>query len=290
MSRMCSALSSLLTAPLADGVKWPCKVRWSSRVHNPKISVHPLGHVELVLPKKIQFTLFQQQEFLQSMLPWLQKTLDRILPRAVQHKKAEQLLQEYTGILSAKALPQSIHLPLLGEHWKISKHDKVGGYIRAKELRKASETHTSLPSLTQDSYGELGIYAKETEIFMCCLLLQRWLVKKATEALTLRTKKLADIMNVDIAKVSVKAQRGRWGSCTSAGNISLNGRLLLLQPYLVDHVIYHELCHRVHMNHSTAFKKLLEKFSPQSLQKDKELSHTWKNLPLWALLSKHTLS
>ncbi len=287
MSRVLpSSLNSLLTAPLADGVKWPCRVRFSPRVQRPKISVNPLGHVELVLPQKLHFSLLQQQEFLHSMLPWLQKTLDKLLPRSAQQSKAEQLLQEYTGALSAQTLPQNIYLPLLNENWRIEKYAKVGGYVRAKELHQPSSLHPSQVSPPYSlSTGELGLFAHDTENYACCLVLQKWLIKKARPVLAALTQNLANTMQVSIAKVSVKAQRGRWGSCTSAGNISLNCRLLLLKPHLVEHVIMHELCHRTHMNHSTAFKTLLESFSPQSQEKDKELVEAWKNLPQWALLA-----
>ncbi len=54
-------------------------------------------------------------------------------------------------------------------------------------------------------------------------------------------------------RVSVRAQRSRWGSCTSRGTVSLNWRLLQAAPGIVDYVVVHELCHLLVPNHSPRF-------------------------------------
>lgn len=53
-------------------------------------------------------------------------------------------------------------------------------------------------------------------------------------------------------------QRHRWGSCTTAtGHIRISSRLAEVPPWVLDHVIVHELAHLVVPDHSPAFHELL---------------------------------
>ncbi len=237
------------------------------------MSVNAQGFVELIVPAQRRYSHEALQDFVHAMLPWLQKTLDKLIPRAAQAQRAEHCLQKITGSLQVDILPVSISLPLVQQDFTVSMQAKRGGYAKVQEARAAL------------GGSELILYAKDTEVRACCLLLQKWLVKKAAPPLQERTLALAHRMGLTVQHIRIGAQRGRWGSCSAEGNINLNGRLLLLPTYLVEHVILHELCHRVHMNHSADFKKLLESVSPQSVQKDKELALAWQALPLWVLIS-----
>ncbi len=258
---------SPLWAPLADNISWPCAMRLSARVKRAKIRVDGQGFVELVIPQKSSYTPVEVQKFLESMLPWLQKTLDGIVARPEQAQRAAHCLQKITGSLEADILPISIALPMLQENWQLEIQHKRGGYVKVQEM------------------GNLVLYAHSHEVRLCCKVLQKWLMRKALIPLQECTQAKAAHLGLHVGKVSIGAQKGRWGSCSSEGNIRLNCRLLLLPVHLVEHVILHELCHRVYMNHSKDFKALLEKVSPQSLHKDKELERAWRELPLWSLIS-----
>ena len=54
-------------------------------------------------------------------------------------------------------------------------------------------------------------------------------------------------------RIFIRYSQTRWGSCSSLGNISLNGYLDFLPDELFHYVICHELTHLQHMNHSRAF-------------------------------------
>jgi predicted metal-dependent hydrolase len=65
-----------------------------------------------------------------------------------------------------------------------------------------------------------------------------------------------------LRRVFIKNSKSRWGSCSSAGNLNFNYKLLFLPPALVDYVVVHELCHLRHFNHGPEFWALVAEVLP----------------------------
>jgi len=83
------------------------------------------------------------------------------------------------------------------------------------------------------------------------------------------------------SRVTIRLQQSRWGSCSSRGSISLNAKLLLLPPALVDHIILHELAHlRVH-NHSQDYWDFLTLLDPEWRQHKVDLRQVEATMPAW---------
>ena len=92
--------------------------------------------------------------------------------------------------------------------------------------------------------------------------LKKWYKKQALEYITKRVDYYKDIIGVTVNSVSIKSRKTQWGSCDSNGDITFSWRLVMACPEAIDYVVIHELCHRKHMDHSTAFWKLVQKHMP----------------------------
>lgn len=58
-------------------------------------------------------------------------------------------------------------------------------------------------------------------------------------------------------KIFIRFSSSRWGSCSSLGNISLNGYLISVPDEYFEYVLIHELTHLCHLNHSVDFWQMM---------------------------------
>ena len=86
-----------------------------------------------------------------------------------------------------------------------------------------------------------------------------WLAKNTLPEIT---KHLAKRYGFSPARISIRNQKTRWGSCSNSGTISLNWRLVQVPAYVRDYVILHELAHLEHLDHSPKFWGRLAKLCP----------------------------
>ncbi|MFA5713222.1 MAG: SprT family zinc-dependent metalloprotease [Bacteroidales bacterium] len=72
-----------------------------------------------------------------------------------------------------------------------------------------------------------------------------------------RVAYLSALHNLHPTELKIRRSKGRWGSCSSNGVLSLNSHLMRLPQELCDFVILHELAHLRHHNHGREFYTLL---------------------------------
>src|SRR5437870_4290209 len=72
------------------------------------------------------------------------------------------------------------------------------------------------------------------------------------------TRRYPRRMEIEI-RVSPRARRG---SCAPSGTVSLNWRLALAPPAVLDYVVVHEFCHLHEANHGPRFWALVEQRRP----------------------------
>lgn len=123
-----------------------------------------------------------------------------------------------------------------------------------------------------------GAAENKQQVFV---LLEAFFKDYARTYLKLRLDKLSHEFNLPYNRLTIRAQKTRWGSCSSKKNINLNYRLLFIEKNLLDYILLHELVHTVHMNHSKAFWLYFESLMPDARRRDKQVNQMGKNLPCW---------
>lgn len=99
------------------------------------------------------------------------------------------------------------------------------------------------------------------------------LVKQARILITQRVEYYAPIVGVSYNRIAIKDAKTRWGSCSRDGNLNFSFRLVLKPLELLDYVVVHELCHRIHMNHSKEFWQEVERILPDYKDRRKRLKY-----------------
>lgn len=231
----------------------PVRVRVSARARRASLSVCRLDGIVLTLPRR--FDQRQVPALLAEWQPWLQRQLQRL---AAEHEARPEL--------SPQVLPARIRLPAVDGSWEVAYAPPgKAGSVRVREAKEYLELH-----------GATG------NADLCRSALQRWLARQARAALAPLARRLAEQHGFSFQRLNIRAQRTRWGSCSSSGTISLNQHLLFLAPELVRCVVLHELCHTRWMNHGPRFQALLRRLEPECAALDERIHAGWREIPGWA--------
>ena len=211
----------------------------SNRARRLTIKIDRKGQVIVVSPRFIPQQLInsfvaQHQDWIEERLKAFQKTANKAGTLTIYGKEYEKVV---------KYVPKQ----------------KLGILIRGNEVvfnTPEAATPTSEPTI---------LWSKKHE-----QALERFLKSSAETYVVTRTAQLAEKMNTQYGRITMREQSSRWGSCSSAGNLNFNWRLVHATPKIIDYVIIHELVHRTHMDHSKRFWDLVALYDP-----DYQLHRGW---------------
>lgn len=228
-------------------------VRPSPRARRARLTYDPRRGLTVVIPQR--FDRSRVAALVEANLPWIERTRAR-LGEAPRDPVVEG------------PFPRRLVLAALGETWELD-YAPAPRPVRVRAVA---------PSQLRVFGGTVG---PANEVHAA---LQAWLARRAAAALTPAVRSLATELGVGekLVRVSIRAQRSRWGSCSARGTISLNRSLLFLPPELCRLVLLHEACHLRELSHSPRFWQLLESHEPDAGTLRRALRDAWRHVPAWA--------
>jgi predicted metal-dependent hydrolase len=162
---------------------------------------------------------------------------------AFARSKAEWLQDRLAALPEQVPFNDGAQLPLLGRTHRI-RHDTHSHSVRIGrgEIVVAGEA-AHLPRRVAD-----------------------FLRREARRECAERARRLARRLGLNVARISIRDPKSRWGSCSHKGHLSFSWRLIFAPEWVLDYVIAHEVAHLIEMNHGPRFWRLVERLYPDSVR------------------------
>ena len=243
-----------ITAHLNDSSAFDYQLRVSARARFVRLYVSPQRGLEVVVPRG--FNCKDLPDVLSQKSSWIRRALERV-----------QAQRE--TLLSAPAwqLPERIHFRAVDVEWAVVARLSSG-------LRLSASTPAP---------REIEISGPIENEALGRAVLGRFLVVQAEIHLPPLLDALSRETGLAYRRVVIRRQRSRWGSCSAQGAISLNAALLFLPAHLTRYVLVHELCHTVHLNHSSRYWSLVARHYSQHRAAEYEMRRARDHVPGWAM-------
>lgn len=271
------------TFPSPGDVGWPPRhdVRTSPRARRVRLRIVPRRGLEVVIPRG--FSATRIPEVLERHRTWIVRALLRAglaepVPGAVGQAGggaggagAGTILPgggAFLGPDGIRSVPGEVLLPAVQARYAVIRAPLAPGM--RPELR---EVDAALRLRVPEGGAGDGVAVD---------LLRDWLRAVGRRKLAPWLHGLAVEHGFHYQRCVVRMQQTRWGSCSARGTISCNASLLFLPRELARHVLLHELCHTVHLDHSSRFHALLDKVDPDAALWREGLRSGWSHVPWWA--------
>jgi predicted metal-dependent hydrolase len=224
---------------LLDGRELAYTLRESPRARRLRLLIRPEGGLEVVVPRRT--TRARIEQVLREKAGWIDATLAR-------------LAREAAAIPAPAPLAHGQTLPFAGHELRLA-------------LLLAAPGKRSYTRLTGQTLA-LTVADGRQETIRAAL--EAWYRAQARTVFAERIAHCNAVYGFTFGRVSIKEQKSRWGSCSRAGNLNFNWRLLLAPLPVLDYVVYHELAHLKELNHSPRFWRLVARACP-----DYETHRAW---------------
>ncbi len=198
------------------------------------------------------------QNFLATKEKWIEKHLQKFELQSEQFPEKQLKPGERFLLKGEKLKLVLVPTPL----------DRIFFSVDSSLLRMHMPQPVPLPNSV---FGGIGKGLTEPNSKKGFSSLQDFYRREAERSIPERVNFWAQKMSLLPKQVHLRNQKTRWGSCSSRGSIQINWRLIAAPPEVLDYVIVHELSHLQHMNHSSKFWQLVEKYQANFQSSEKWL-------------------
>ena len=197
----------------------------SRRARAWRVAIHPYTGLSVVVPIGARLDI---TTLLESQADWITRHLDRLArnPLPTRAPLAHGSPLSFRG--------ESVRLDVAGDSSEGPRYDPATRTLRI---------------------GAVGARRLQTEV-------EAWYRRQAKEIFVERLDMVNATLRYRFARVSIRDQRTRWGSCSATGTLSFNWRLLMAPPTVLDSVVAHELTHLVDRTHAPSFWRRLALLDP----------------------------
>lgn len=177
-------------------------------------------------------------EFLESRRSWVEKNLRHFA--------------EYEKAMPPETLQEGAKYPYFGRDLTL----RISMTPGTKIFFSADEEFLTL-------YVPLErLRAVRADLSLAHSALREFYQREGAKVLKQKTWEWAEKSGLQPKEVKIREARTRWGSCHPRGTISLNWRLAVFRPEIIDYVVVHELAHLRQPNHSSKFWDLVGEIMP----------------------------
>lgn len=137
-------------------------------------------------------------------------------------------------------------------------------WYREKDAEALLQKHRQWIEKTRAKMAEKTVFPQDAETIDL-------LKKKALAVIPAKVEHYSKIMELYPKEVKIGRAKGRFGSCSSKGNLNFSCYLMLYPEEAIDYVVVHELAHLKCRGHDHRFYNLVAKYMPDYKEREKLL-------------------
>jgi predicted metal-dependent hydrolase len=225
------------------GLGLPILLRRSSRARRFSLQVSE-ARLGAILTMPVYSSFAEADEFLSRHLDWLKERV--------------------AGLSEPVPFTHGAIVPLRGDAYALrfagSVRKRGVVWIEAAEDAKPAPAWSQGARLSARRLPRLVVSGEEEHAPRRLL---DWLKRQAHQDLRARVGVHAGRLGLEPARIFVRDQTTRWGSCSTTGALSFSWRLVLAPAFVLDYLAAHEVAHLGHMNHGPRFWGLVERTMPR---------------------------